>query len=130
MEKTELSTKVLFLASLIDNRIAENDDDRQAAMVAEKRLKARLRAVLHQPTTAALSHGPSQTQQLLFDDGRVDEVNEIFKWAMVRPELQLSLVVCAPLGIPSFLTRPAYTSPPSSGALIVASNGAPPGQPA
>ena len=59
MEKSELSTKVLFLASLIDNRIAENDDDRQDAMAAEKRLKARLRAVLHQPTTATLSHEPS-----------------------------------------------------------------------
>ena len=41
MEQTRLSTKVLFLASLIDSRIAENDDDRQDAMVAEKRLKAR-----------------------------------------------------------------------------------------
>ena len=86
MEKTELSTKVLFLASLIDNRIAENGDDRQDAMVAERRLKARLRAVLHQLSNASLSHEPSQTQQLLFDDGRVDEVNDIFNWAMVRPE--------------------------------------------
>ena len=89
MNKTEDCTKMMHIASLIDAYATGTDEDRESAKAAEKRLKVH-HVPSPPPACSFASHGrsnrrpPLSSSQLLFDDGRSDELNDIFMWAQVR----------------------------------------------
>ena len=85
MNLTEFCTKMMNLASLIDAYATDTDKGCECAKAAENRLK--VHNVLGASSSGGHTHqAPLHTliSQLMFDDGRYDELNDIYMWAMVN----------------------------------------------
>lgn len=120
MNKTEDCTKMMHIASLIDAHATDNEKDRERAKTAEKRLKVHNVSSFcppPPPTYSFAAHGAYTHQplrpssQLLYDDGRSDELNDIFMWAQVSYRFISQMITVNMLGSILGLFSQTPTSP-------------------